>query len=83
MKYCNYRDVTSVYSLNSRKLPGRFSYTAWERGYCSSGSRGGSEDSMEPPFQGSACTEKFIRSGTARPYMQGRKAYMFEIIRIG
>jgi len=26
MKYCNYRDVTSVYSLNSRKLPGRFSY---------------------------------------------------------
>ena len=31
--YCNYHDVTSVYSLNSRKLPGRFSYTAWERGY--------------------------------------------------
>jgi len=26
MKYCNYHDVTSVYSLNSRKLPGRFSY---------------------------------------------------------
>ena len=26
MKYCNYRDVTSVYSLNSRKLPGHFSY---------------------------------------------------------
>jgi len=26
MKYCDYRDVTSVYSLNSRKLPGRFSY---------------------------------------------------------
>jgi len=26
MKYCNCRDVTSVYSLNSRKLPGRFSY---------------------------------------------------------
>ena len=28
MKYCNYmyRDVTSVYSLNSRKLPGRFSH---------------------------------------------------------
>jgi len=26
MKYCNYRDITSVYSLNSRKLPGRFSY---------------------------------------------------------
>ena len=26
MKYCNYCDVTSVYSLNSRKLPGRFSY---------------------------------------------------------
>ena len=28
MKYCNYRDVTSVYSLNSQKLPGHFSY-AW------------------------------------------------------
>ena len=26
MKYCNYRDITSVYSLNSRKLPGHFSY---------------------------------------------------------
>ena len=26
MKYCNYHDVTSVYSLNSWKLPGRFSY---------------------------------------------------------
>jgi len=26
MKYCNYSDITSVYSLNSRKLPGRFSY---------------------------------------------------------
>ena len=26
MKYCKDRDVTSVYSLNSRKLPGRFSY---------------------------------------------------------
>ena len=26
MKYCDYRDVTSVYSLNSRKLPGHFSY---------------------------------------------------------
>ena len=26
MKYCSYSDVTSVYSLNSRKLPGRFSY---------------------------------------------------------
>jgi len=26
MKYCNYCDVTSVYSLNSRKLPGHFSY---------------------------------------------------------
>jgi len=25
MKYYNYRDVTSLYSLNSRKLPGRFS----------------------------------------------------------
>ena len=24
MKYCNYRDVTSVYSLNWQKLPGRF-----------------------------------------------------------
>ena len=26
MKYCNYCDVTSIYSLNSRKLSGRFSY---------------------------------------------------------
>ena len=26
MNYCNYRDVTSVYSLNSWKLPGRFFY---------------------------------------------------------
>ena len=26
LKSCNYRDVTSVYSLNSRKVPGRFSY---------------------------------------------------------
>jgi len=26
MKYCSCRDVTSVYSLNSRKLPGCFSY---------------------------------------------------------
>ena len=26
MKYCNYRDDTSVYSLNSWKFPGRFSY---------------------------------------------------------
>jgi len=32
---------------------------------------------MEPAIQGQACTEKFIRSGTARPYMQGRK-YAFE-----
>jgi len=33
MKYCNYRDVTSVYSLNSRKLPGRFSYGLGTRLY--------------------------------------------------
>jgi len=26
MKHCNCRDVTFVYSLNSRKLPGDFSY---------------------------------------------------------
>ena len=26
MRYCNYRDVTSVYSLNSQKLPGCFYY---------------------------------------------------------
>ena len=26
MKYCNYCDVTSIYSLNSRKLSGRLSY---------------------------------------------------------
>ena len=26
MKYCNYRDVTSVHSLNSQNLPGHFSY---------------------------------------------------------
>ena len=33
MKYCNYRDITSVYSLNSWKLPGRFSSdpTAWKQ----------------------------------------------------
>ena len=38
MKYCNYRDVTSVYSLNSQKLPGRFSYDLgtrlWEMCEC-------------------------------------------------
>jgi len=26
MNYYNYRDVTSAYSLDSRKFPGRFSY---------------------------------------------------------
>ena len=26
MRYCNYCDVTSIYSLNSQKLTGRFSY---------------------------------------------------------
>jgi len=31
MKYCNYRDVTSTYSLNSQKLPGRFSYSLGTR----------------------------------------------------
>jgi len=31
MKYYNYRDVTSVYSLNSRKLPGRFFYSLGTR----------------------------------------------------
>ena len=25
-RYCNYLDITSVYSLNSQKLPGRFSH---------------------------------------------------------
>ena len=30
---CSCHDVTSLYSLNSRKLPGRFTYTAWEPRY--------------------------------------------------
>jgi len=31
MNNCNYRDVASVYSLNSRKFPGHFSYSLGTR----------------------------------------------------